>query len=114
MRELALRVHLGLLPVGRRRQGDHPEDAGADALGDRLDGPALPRPVPALEDDDDLQALVLDPFLELAELGLELEELLSVLLPAQLRFFCRSTPGGLGHEEALGPTPGRQAIRLTA
>ena len=46
---VALKVHLALLAVGRRRQGDNAEDTRADAFGDRLDGAALAGGVAALE-----------------------------------------------------------------
>ena len=54
---VALHVELRLLPVGRGRQGDQPEDARADALRDRLDGPAFAGGVASLEHDDDAQTL---------------------------------------------------------
>jgi hypothetical protein len=55
---IALHVHLALLPVAGRRQGDHPEHARADTLGERLDGAALAGGVASLEHDADLEALV--------------------------------------------------------
>ena len=61
-----------------RRQRDDAEDARADALGEGADGAALAGGVAALEDDDDAQALVLDPLLELAQLGLELAQFLLI------------------------------------
>ena len=76
MLHVALHVHLRLLAVGRRRQGDNPKDPRADPLGDRLDGAAFAGGVAAFEDNDDAQALVLHPILELTELYLELAELL--------------------------------------
>ena len=45
-----------------------PENARTDALGEGPDGAALAGGVAALEDDDDAQALVLDPLLEMAQL----------------------------------------------
>ena len=84
VRHVALDVHLRLLAVGRRRQRDDPEHARADALGERADRPALAGGVASLEDDDHAEALVLDPFLELAQLGLQLAQLLLVLLVLHL------------------------------
>ena len=83
---VTLHVHLRLLAVGRRRQGDEPEDARADALGDGLDGAALAGRVAPLEDDHHAQALELDPLLQVAEFGLELAQLLFVLLGFHLGF----------------------------
>ena len=80
---VALHVHLRLLAVGRRGQRHQPEHARADAFGDGLDGAALAGGIAALEDDDDAQALVLDPFLQLAELALELAQFLLVFLALQ-------------------------------
>ena len=82
--DVALHVHLRLLAVGRRRQRDDAEDARADPLGDRLDRAALAGGVAALEDDDDAQALGLDPFLQVAELDLQLAKLLLVDLALDL------------------------------
>ena len=39
-----LHVDLGLLAIGRRRQGHDPEDPRADPLGDRADGAPFPAP----------------------------------------------------------------------
>ena len=80
MLHVALDVHLRLLAVGRRGQRHQAEHARADALGDGLDGAALAGGVAALEDDDHAQALVLDPLLQLAQLALELAQLLHVFL----------------------------------
>ena len=77
-------IHLALLAVGRRGQRHEPEHARADALGDRLDGAALAGGVAALETTMIAQALLLDPLLEMAELGLELAQLLLI----GLRFIC--------------------------
>ena len=91
-----LHVHLRLLPVGRGRQRDQPEDARADAFGDRLDRAALAGRVAALEDDDHPQPLVLHPLLQAAEFGLELAQFLLVLLAFHLGF--GFVPVGLFHD----------------
>ena len=67
-----------LLAVGRRRQRDDAEHARADALGDGLDRAALAGGVAAFEDDDDPQLLGFHPFLEMAQLDLELSQFLLV------------------------------------
>src|SRR3954469_20327472 len=72
VRDIALHVHLALLTVRRRRQGDNAEDARADALGHRLDRPAFPRSIASLQDDHDAQLLLLDPLLYRAQLHLQL------------------------------------------
>ena len=59
MLHVALHVHLALLAVRRRRQRHEPEHARADALGDRLDRPALAGGVPPFEDHDHALAFVL-------------------------------------------------------
>ena len=82
--DVALHVHLGLLPVRGRGQGEDAKDARAHARGHRLDQPALAGGVAALEDDDDPLAGRLDPVLQMAEFDLELVELLLVLLALQL------------------------------
>ena len=86
VRQVALHVHLSLLAVGGRGQRNRPEDPRADALGDGLDRAALAGAVAALEDDADLQALVLDPLLQLDQLAVQLRELLGVGLARQLLF----------------------------
>ena len=84
MRDVPLEVPLRLLTLRRRGQRHHPTDAGVQPLRDPLDHAPLSRSVTPLEDDDDLQALVLDPFLQLDQLHLELGELLLVFLVLQL------------------------------
>ena len=83
MRDVALKVPLGGFTLGRSRQRHDPSDTWTQVLGDALDDTALTGGVAALEDDDDLQALMLDPFLKLDELELQIEQLLLVLLVAQ-------------------------------
>ena len=78
--DVALDVHLALLAVRRRGQGDDAKDARAHPLGDRLDGSALAGSVATLENDDDPLVLLLDPGLEMAKLLLQLAELLLISL----------------------------------
>ena len=65
--QVALHVDLGLLAVRGRRQGDDPEDARAETLGDRANRAPLAGAVTAFEHDDDAQALFLDPALQMAQ-----------------------------------------------
>ena len=78
VRHVALEIHLRLLPLGRRRQGDDAEDPRADALDDALDHAALAGRVAALEDDDDPRARLLHPGLQVRDLDLQPGELLLV------------------------------------
>ena len=78
VREVALEVELRLLALGRRRQGDHPEDPRADPLGDALDHAALAGRVAALEDDHDPRPGRLHPGLQMRELDLEPGEFLEI------------------------------------
>ena len=82
--DVALEVPLGLLALGRGGERDGADDAGVEALGDALDDAALAGAVAALEDDDDLLAVVDDPVLEADELGLEAQELAEVDPPVEL------------------------------
>ncbi len=97
---VALHEELGLFPVRRRGQGDEAEYPWAHPLGDGLDDPALARRVAALEHDDDTRSGGLDPFLEVAELDLQLPEMLGVGLVGQL------LAGGLALDR-----PGRHQVR---
>ena len=79
MLQVALQVHLGLLPVGGGRQGDDPEHARTETLGDRANRAPFSCPVTSLEHDDDAQALLLDPPLQMAQPHLQLPQFLLVL-----------------------------------
>ena len=85
VRDVALDVHLRLLALGRRREGDDPERPRAHPLGDRLDRAALAGGVPALEHDADLGARGLHPLLHRHELAVQQAELVLVLLALHLR-----------------------------
>src|SRR5262245_40035197 len=82
--DVSLGEHLRFFTVRRRRECDDTKDARTDPLGDGLDGSALPRGVAPLEYDDDAQALVLDPLLQMTELHLELAKFLFIGFPFQL------------------------------
>ena len=66
---VALHVHLALLAVRRRRQGHDAEDARADLFGERANRAAFAGAVAAFEHDDDPQAFLLDPALQVTELA---------------------------------------------
>ena len=83
MLHVALDVHLRLLPVRGCGQGHNPKNARADALGDGADGAALARAVAALKHDDDPQAFIFDPFLELTQLRLQPDQFLLVFFAFQ-------------------------------
>ena len=70
--QVALHVDLRFFAVGRRGQGDDAKYARAHPLGKRAYRAALAGGIAPLEHDDDAQALVLDPVLEAAQLGLQL------------------------------------------
>src|SRR6476661_3452931 len=80
MGQVPLHVHLRLLAIGRRGQGDDPEHAGTDALGDRLDHTALPGGVTALEHDADARTRRFHPLLQRDEFAVERTEQVAVLL----------------------------------
>ena len=82
--DVALHVELGLLAVGRRRQGDDAEHPRADLLGQALDHAALAGGVAALEEDDDAGAARLHPGLQVGDLDLKAGELGLVGLVARL------------------------------
>ena len=64
VREITLDVHLRLLALGWRGKRHDMEHPRADPLGDAFDGAALAGRVAALEDDADLRARRLHPFLQ--------------------------------------------------
>src|SRR5262249_52491877 len=68
MRNVALSIHLRLLPLGRCGKRDHPEHPRAYPLGHRLDRAALAGAVASLKEDANLQTLVHHPLLELDKL----------------------------------------------
>ena len=83
MGHVALKVHLRLLALGRRRQGNHAKYARTDTLGDGLDRAALAGTIAPLENDADLQALVHHPLLNLDQLDMQPGQLSFVVLDFQ-------------------------------
>src|SRR5678815_388216 len=78
VRQVALQVHLRLFAFGRSGKRHDTKHARTDTLADRSNRPALACAVATLENNDDAQALVFDPGLELAQLSLEAAHLLRV------------------------------------
>ena len=91
MRHVTLHVHLSFFAVRRSGESDNAKHPRAHALGNRANRTALSRAITPLEEDDDPKSLGLHPVLELAQLRLELAELLFILLAPELRFsvLCR-------------------------
>ncbi len=118
VRDVALHVELRLLAVGGRGQRDDPEHARAHPLGEGANRPPLAGRVAPLEDDDHPEALVLDPLLKLAQLGLQLAQGLLVLLVLHLRHRLRlrliaPTANGMGDRpraNRLRSTPDSAAL----
>jgi hypothetical protein len=84
MPHIPLKIHLTLLSIGWGGERQHAECARAHAFGDGLDGAAFAGPVATFKEDDDAQAIVFHPFLELARFSLKPLEFFFVFLPFQL------------------------------
>src|SRR6516164_9466615 len=80
---ISLHVHLRLLSVGGRRQGDNPENARADALGEGPNCAAFSSSITAFKNDDDAETFELDPILKLAEFALQAAKLFLILFAFQ-------------------------------
>jgi len=80
MLHVALGIHLGFLPIRRRRERHHPKNPRAHPLGERLDHPPLAGAVTPFENDTDLEPLELDPLLKLDQFHVQLRQLLLVCL----------------------------------
>jgi hypothetical protein len=92
--DVALGEQLRLLALRRRGERDDAKDARADPLGDCLDRSALALGVTSLKDDDDARAVVLNPVLQVAQLDLQLAELLLVILALEATVAGRSLGAG--------------------
>lgn len=90
MRDIALKIELGLLLVGRGRQGDHPEHTRADPLGDRFDGATFTGAIAAFKDNADLQSLTDHPLLQFNQLNVELAQRFFILFVAKRLHFGRT------------------------
>src|ERR1700733_8469446 len=96
MGDVALKVPLRALALGRRAERHRSHHARVRLLSNPLDRPALPGGVTALEHHDDFQAFVDDPVLQTHELHLQALKLLLVaslveLLPLDLLLRERGT-----------------------
>src|SRR5690348_5816472 len=80
MRDVALKVPLGLFALGGGGEGDDAGEPRIEQCGHALDDAALAGGVAALEDDDDPEPAVTHPVLELDHLALQPAQLLLVLL----------------------------------
>ena len=99
MPHVALDVHLRFLALGRRGQRDDAKHARTDALGDRLDHPALAGAVAALEHDATLESLVHRPELQLDQFGVQPGEFALIGLGGQAS---RSTPRAPAFDRLFG------------
>jgi hypothetical protein len=109
VRDVALEVPLGALPLAGLLQRDDAGAAGVEVLGEPLDGAALAGGVPALEQEHQALPAVLDPVLELEQLDLEQPLAPVVLLPGHpLRVRVRLPPGV--HRPAVGPQQHRVVL----
>src|SRR5262249_41942611 len=88
VRHVTLEVPLPALTLGRDVERHHPRVPGIQVLHEALDGAALAGGVPALEDDHEAAARILDPVLELEQLDLE--------QPFQMIVFLAAQPLGIG------------------
>ncbi|MND85352.1 hypothetical protein D3C80_772770 [compost metagenome] len=87
MRHVALEIELALFFVGRRGQGNHPENTGADALGDGLNGAAFSRAVTPFKHDAHLKALRDNPLLEFHQFHMQTTQFFFVILCFEGRKF---------------------------
>ena len=78
MRDIALEIPLAALAIVRRGQRHGAADARIETLRDALDGAALARRVPPLEDHHQLVLLGDHPVLELDQLALQAQQLLEI------------------------------------
>ncbi len=84
VRRVALKVPLRFFALGGRAQRRDAAVARIEAGRDGLDRPTLPGGIAPFKDDDDLQALGLDPFLHLHQLDLQAREFFLILAPIEL------------------------------
>ena len=84
MGHVALEIPLRFLAFGGRGQRHHAAYPRVETLGDALDDPAFAGGIASLEQHHNLQALELDPFLQLDQFDLQPRQLLLVGLPLEL------------------------------
>ncbi|MNZ62754.1 hypothetical protein D3C78_808840 [compost metagenome] len=80
MRHVALEIELTLFFVSRRGQGNDPENAGTDALGDGFNGAAFSRAVTPFKHDAHLKALRDNPLLEFHQFNVEATQFFFIFL----------------------------------
>ena len=85
MRQVSLNIYLRLLAFRRGGHGNDAENARADSFGHGLDDTTFAGAISSLEDNANLLALVLHPFLKLDELNVQLAQLLLVFLALEPR-----------------------------
>ncbi len=71
MSDVALEVPLAFFAFGGRAEGDDTTYSWIEGFGNALNGASLPCRIAALEESDDAQPFVSDPFLKLDEFDLE-------------------------------------------
>src|SRR5208337_5201248 len=76
--DVALKIPLAALALGRRAERHDTADARVQALGDALDDAAFSGGVAALKNDNDAQALQAHRFLRLDELELQMREFIEI------------------------------------
>ena len=109
MQDVALEVPLAPLVVGRFFQGDHPGTARVQMLGESLDGAALARGVPSLEQQRVTGAGRLHPALEFQQLDLQQPLLVLVLVPVHPRVVRIALAPGV-HDLAAGRPQDRVVV----
>ena len=83
--QISLNVHLRLFALRRSGHGNNAKNAWADSLCDGLDNTAFAGAIASLEDNTDLLAVALHPFLELDKLNVQLAQLLFIFFSLQRR-----------------------------
>ena len=104
MLDIALEVDLRALPLSRRGQGDEPERARADGFDNAFEDAAFAGCIPALEEDNNPCAGMLDPVLHLDRLGTQLSHLCFILCSLELGLAVRR------HAFRCGQTSSRLAL----
>src|SRR5262245_59305653 len=77
--DVSLHEHLAFLPLRRRRQGDNPKCTWADPLRNRSDRTAFASSVASFESDNDAQAFLFDPLLQVTKLHLKFAQFLLIV-----------------------------------
>src|SRR5262249_45482288 len=86
MLHIPLKVHLGLLAVGRRRQCRQTKNARTHAFCECSNRAAFSGSITSFKDDNNAKALMLHPILQLAKFSLEAAQLLFIFFAFQSSF----------------------------